>query len=77
MASAPTFKPSVYVGRLDPAKLAPLLDLKAAAKANYPGLDRAVEGVYPAGSIFKPSWPRLTKKYRSSSSPATVTSRCR
>ncbi|TML11997.1 MAG: penicillin-binding protein 2 [Actinobacteria bacterium] len=54
MASNPTFKPSVYVGRLDPEKVAPLLDSRTAAKANYPGLNRAIQGVYPAGSTFKP-----------------------
>jgi penicillin-binding protein 2 len=54
MASAPTYKPSVYVGRLDPEKVKPLLDNQAAAKANYPGLNRAIQGAYPAGSTFKP-----------------------
>jgi penicillin-binding protein 2 len=54
MASAPTFKPSVYVGRLDPEKLKPLLDQQAAEKANFPGLNRAIQGTYPAGSTFKP-----------------------
>ena len=31
MASYPTYKPSVYVGRLDPQKVGPLLDEKVAA----------------------------------------------
>jgi penicillin-binding protein 2 len=54
MASAPTFKPSVYVGRADPKKLAPLLDEQAARRANYPGLNRATSGLYPPGSTWKP-----------------------
>ena len=54
MASAPTFKPSVFVGRTDPKKLAPLLNPTVAKKDNYPGLNRATEGLYPPGSTFKP-----------------------
>jgi penicillin-binding protein 2 len=54
MASAPTYRPSVWAGRLDPKKLAPLLDTKVAAAANYPGLNRAIDVGYPPGSTFKP-----------------------
>ncbi|MGI8887247.1 MAG: penicillin-binding protein 2 [Gaiellaceae bacterium] len=54
MASAPTFKPSVYVGRIDPKKLQPLLDEDAAQRANSPGLNRALAGLYPPGSTWKP-----------------------
>jgi penicillin-binding protein 2 len=53
LASNPTYKPSVYVSR-DPAKLAPLLNPTVAAKDNSPGIDRAVQGLYPPGSTFKP-----------------------
>ncbi|HEY6053013.1 MAG TPA: penicillin-binding protein 2 [Gaiellaceae bacterium] len=53
MASNPTFKPSLYAQR-DPQKLKPLLDANAAKAANYPGLNRATQGIYPPGSVFKP-----------------------
>jgi penicillin-binding protein 2 len=54
MASYPTFKPSVFVGRTTPKKLAPLLNPSVAKEDNYPGLNRATEGLYPPGSTFKP-----------------------
>jgi penicillin-binding protein 2 len=50
LASNPTFDPSVYVGRVDPKKLEKL----ARASANHPTLNRAVAGLYPPGSTFKP-----------------------
>jgi penicillin-binding protein 2 len=54
MASAPTYRPSVWVGRSDPRKLAPLTRQRAAEEANFPALNRVTMGVYPAGSTFKP-----------------------
>jgi penicillin-binding protein 2 len=54
MASNPTYKPSLYVGRVDPKKLEPLLDEDVARRANYPGLNRATAGLYQPGSTFKP-----------------------
>ena len=54
MASSPTYKPSIFVGRTNRKKLAPLLDPETAKKDNYPGLDRVTEGLYPPGSTFKP-----------------------
>ena len=54
MASNPTYKPSVYVGRVDPKKLEPLVVEKVAKEWNYPGINRAIAGVYPPGSTFKP-----------------------
>ena len=48
MASSPTYKPSVYVGRVDPKKLEPLLFEEAAARANSPGLNRATRRSLPA-----------------------------
>jgi penicillin-binding protein 2 len=50
LASAPTFDPSVYVGRVRPKALERLAD----PRANYPTLNRAVAGLYPPGSTFKP-----------------------
>ena len=54
MASNPTYKPSVYVGRVDPKKLEPLTIERVAKERNYPGINRAIAGVYPPGSTFKP-----------------------
>jgi penicillin-binding protein 2 len=54
MASTPTYKPSVYVGRVDPKKIQPLVDDTAAKEANYPGINRVTSGVYPPGSTWKP-----------------------
>jgi len=54
LASNPTYKPSVYVGRVDPKKLEPLTVEKVAKRFNYPGINRAIAGVYPPGSTFKP-----------------------
>ena len=50
LASNPTFDPSVYVGRVSSKNLKAL----AAPSANHPTLNRAVSGVYPPGSTFKP-----------------------
>jgi penicillin-binding protein 2 len=54
MASAPTYKPSIYVGRVDQKKLEPLIDEEVARRANSPGLNRALAGLYPPGSTWKP-----------------------
>ena len=50
LASNPTYDPRMYVGRVDPKKLRRL----AAPEANHPTLNRAVAGLYPPGSTFKP-----------------------
>jgi penicillin-binding protein 2 len=49
LASAPTFKPSVFVGRTDPEKLADLY-----ADTGNPLFNRATAGLYPPGSTWKP-----------------------
>ena len=54
MASNPTYKPSLFSGRKNAKKLAPLLDPKVAAEDNYPALNRAIQVGYPPGSTFKP-----------------------
>ncbi len=53
LASSPTYPPAAYVTR-SPSRLAALLDPKAAAAANYPGTDRAIDTGYPPGSVWKP-----------------------
>ena len=50
LASNPSFDPSMYVGRVRPKALARLAD----PAANHPALNRAVAGMYPPGSTFKP-----------------------
>jgi penicillin-binding protein 2 len=50
LASNPTFDPSIYTGRVDRRDLKKLAD----PQANHPTLDRAVSGLYPPGSTFKP-----------------------
>jgi penicillin-binding protein 2 len=55
LASYPTFKTSVFVGRVDAKKLAAQgLTPPTAQKHNFPAVDRAISGLYPAGSTFKP-----------------------
>ncbi len=54
MASYPTYQPSIFVGRKDAKKLAPLLNPTAAEMANHPGFNRAISVSYPPGSTFKP-----------------------
>jgi penicillin-binding protein 2 len=54
MASSPTYKPSIFAGRTNAKKVAPLLNPATAKADNYPGLDRVTEGLYPPGSTFKP-----------------------
>jgi penicillin-binding protein 2 len=54
MASNPTYKPSLFAGRKNAAKLAPLLNQAVAKEDNYPILNRATQVPYPPGSTFKP-----------------------
>jgi penicillin-binding protein 2 len=54
MASNPTYKPSVFVGRVDPKKLEPLFDEEMARRGNSPLINRATSGLYPPGSTWKP-----------------------
>jgi penicillin-binding protein 2 len=54
MASSPTYDPNIFVGNPNPWRIRPLVVEAAAKRRNYPGLNRAIAGVYPAGSTFKP-----------------------
>jgi penicillin-binding protein 2 len=55
MASYPTYNPSIYTGHVTAKRLAAQgLTPSTAEQRNYPSLDRASNGVYPAGSTFKP-----------------------
>lgn len=50
LASFPDYDPSLWVGGMSRAKYA---ELKA-SQAHYPLFNRAINGLYPAGSTFKP-----------------------
>ena len=54
LASSPTFDPRLYVGKPNPSALRPLLDQETAEALNFPGLNRAIAGLYPPGSTWKP-----------------------
>ncbi len=55
MASYPSYDPRVYTGLVTTKRLgAQGLLPSTAEKYNYPSLNRAIDGLYPAGSTFKP-----------------------
>lgn len=54
LASNPTYDPGVFAGRVDPKRYRELFDPESAAALNHPTINRALAGVYPAGSTFKP-----------------------
>ena len=54
LASNPTFDPRIFVGKPNPWRIRPLVNEVSAKRNNYPGLNRALAGVYPPGSTFKP-----------------------
>jgi penicillin-binding protein 2 len=55
LASWPTYRPSVYSGRVTKRALdAQGLTGVTAREKNYPALDRAIDAAYPPGSTWKP-----------------------
>ena len=55
LASYPSYNPAVYAGRVTTKRLATWGLTPSTAEAhNYPSLNRAIDGLYPAGSTFKP-----------------------
>jgi penicillin-binding protein 2 len=50
LASNPSYKPSIYVGRPNQRKI----DALAAPERNFPLINRATSGRYPPGSTWKP-----------------------
>lgn len=50
LASNPTYRPSIFTGRIDPKKIEALAD----PDANRPEINRAIAGLYAPGSTFKP-----------------------
>jgi penicillin-binding protein 2 len=80
LASWPRFQPGVFSNPHLRAGLPEVLDDRpggAAERANYPGLNRAIVGEYPPGSIFKPvtalaaMQEGLLSPYQSINCPAT------
>jgi penicillin-binding protein 2 len=54
-ASSPTYDPAVYSGRVSEHSLAAQgLTPGTELAHNYPAVNRALDGVYPPGSVFKP-----------------------
>jgi penicillin-binding protein 2 len=55
LASYPTFRPSLYVGRVRQRALDTAgLTTRTAQAMNFPALNRAIDASYPPGSTFKP-----------------------
>jgi len=55
LASYPTYRPSLFVGRVRQRALdAAGLTAKSAESMNYPALDRGIDAAYPPGSTWKP-----------------------
>jgi penicillin-binding protein 2 len=54
LASHPEYDPRVYSDQRKPKALRVLTNRNAAEAANFPSLNRALDGVYPPGSTFKP-----------------------
>ena len=75
MASYPTYKPSLFAGRIEAKKVAPLLNESAAKAANYPGVDKATLGLTRRARSGSRS--RRWRRCRSTSSRRTSRSSAR
>ena len=53
LASYPSYDPDIFTSRKK-KEIAPLIEPHAAEEADFPALNRAIAGVYPPGSTFKP-----------------------
>ncbi|MHB8470186.1 MAG: penicillin-binding protein 2 [Gaiellaceae bacterium] len=55
LASSPGYEPSVFTGRVTEQALGRQgLTAQTAERMNYPSLNRAIQAMYPPGSVFKP-----------------------
>ncbi|MFN2470899.1 MAG: penicillin-binding protein 2 [Gaiellaceae bacterium] len=54
LASLPAYHPGAYSNPGKRKELRFLLDERAAEEANFPGINRTTEGLYPPGSTWKP-----------------------
>ena len=72
LASYPTYNPRVYSGHVTMKRLAAAgLTEATARQRNFPGLDRATSGLYPAGSTFKPVTALAALETHTLPSPST------
>ena len=76
MASTPTYKPSVYVGRVDPKKIQPLVERRRRAEGELPGHQPRHDRRLPAGLDLE-ARRRRSRRCRSTCSSRTSPSSAR